>query len=133
MNLCVKVAKAPGGHFPLPFFDFQPPWVVLRARPEESPANTDTCRSRFSSPPKELADSQHRFPVRPPDTRATLRIEPVSWLESWTADPEVEGSNPIRSAIKTVFFRVKKDVLTRCRCPQTQCVYVRIRKTMYAR
>ena len=44
----------------------------------------------------------------------------------------------VRSTRKTLslsfeFFRVKKVVLTRCRCAQPLCVYARIRKTMYAR
>ena len=47
----------------------------------------------------------------------------AQWLEHWTGDPKVEGSNPVRSTIKT-FFRVKKVVLTRCWCAQPLCVYM---------
>ena len=43
----------------------------------------------------------------------------AQWLERWTGDPKVEGSNPVRSTRKTFkFFRVRKVVLTRCRRAQ---------------
>ena len=35
----------------------------------------------------------------------------AQWLERWTRDPKVEGSNPVRSTRKTFFPRVKKVVL----------------------
>ena len=55
----------------------------------------------------------------------------AQWLECWTGDPKVEGLNPVRST-KKYFIRVKKVVLTRCRCARPPCVYARIQKTMYA-
>ena len=32
----------------------------------------------------------------------------AQWLERWTRDPKVEGSNPIRSARKTLSFSESK-------------------------
>ena len=58
----------------------------------------------------------------------------AQWLERWTGDPKVEGSNPVSSTRTLVgFSESKKVVLTRCRCAQTPCAYARVRKTMYAR
>ena len=47
----------------------------------------------------------------------------AQWLERWTGDPKVEGSNPVRSTTKNKFLWVNKVVLTRCRCAQPPCVY----------
>ena len=61
----------------------------------------------------------------------------AQWLERWTGDPKVEGSNPVRSTrlkkqhdlrlwdSAAEFFRVKKVVLTHCRCAKPPCVYAR--------
>ena len=54
----------------------------------------------------------------------------AQWLEHWTGNPKVEGSNPIRGTRKTEFFQVKKVVLTRCQCVQPLCVHARIWKTV---
>ena len=55
------------------------------------------------------------------------------WLERWTAHPKVEGSNPVRSTRKTFdLLRVKKVVLTRCRCSQPP-VCIRTHTKDYAR
>ena len=32
----------------------------------------------------------------------------AQWLEHWTGDPKVEGSNPVRSTIKTLSFSESK-------------------------
>ena len=70
------------------------------------------------------------------DAISCLNFSPLvgvaQWLECWTEDPKVEGSNPVRSTRKTDFFQVKKVVLTHCRCAQPLCVYTCIRNTMYA-
>ena len=49
----------------------------------------------------------------------------AQWLEHWTGDPNVEGSNHVRNTQKTEFFRVKSVVMTR-RCAQPPCVYAHI-------
>ena len=43
----------------------------------------------------------------------------AQWLERWTEDPKIEGSNPGRSTRKPLSsYRVKNVVLTRCQCVQ---------------
>ena len=59
----------------------------------------------------------------------------AEWLERWVEDRKVEGSNPVNSARKTEFFRVKKVVLTPCRCARSNPrVYTHAHKRpLYAR
>ena len=57
----------------------------------------------------------------------------AQWLERWTGDLKVEGSNPVRSTRKTEFFRVKNVVLTRCRCAQPPCVCIRTHTKYHVR
>ena len=80
----------------------------------------------FEWPPLEKLPEDMRGIVRFNCVRSVPRVggdRLAQWLERWTGDPKVEGSNP----------RVKKFVLTRCRCAQRPCVYAHIRKTLYAR
>ena len=57
----------------------------------------------------------------------------AQWLERWTGDPKVEGSNPVRSTRKTSsVFESKKGCADSLPNPRVY-LYARIRKTMYAR
>ena len=56
----------------------------------------------------------------------------AQWLEHWTGDSKVEGSNPVRSTRETLcFFKSKRLCWIAVGVPNRLCVYARIRKIMY--